>query len=93
MYKSEFSATVDRYCEQYGGVFNAHAHVDRFGTLLDNVESSGASENPLTSYSLWDKVTATEELHRGEAYSRASLTARIDRFLSESVACGTRGIP
>jgi cytosine/adenosine deaminase-related metal-dependent hydrolase len=56
------------------------------------MKAGGASENPLTSYSLWDKVTATEALHRGKAYSRASLTARIDRFLSESAACGTRRI-
>lgn len=90
MYRSEFSTTVDRCCDHYGGTFNAHAHVDRFGTLLDSARAQGRTDNPLTSYSLWDKVTATGALHRGKAYSRASLTARIDRFLSESAACGTR---
>lgn len=92
MYKSEFSLTLEHYCAQFGGVFNAHTHVDRFATLLENTAGQPEDSNPLTSYSLWDKVTATEKLHRGRAYSRASLTERIDRFLLESAACGTRRI-
>lgn len=92
MYKSNFSLTVDSYCREYGGTFNAHTHVDRFSTLLVNEQTGGRAENPLTSYSLWDKVTATEILHRGAAYTRESLTERMDRFLTESAACGTRRV-
>jgi cytosine/adenosine deaminase-related metal-dependent hydrolase len=92
MYKSQFSLTLDYYCEQFGGLFNAHAHVDRFATLLESMKAQGKNDNPLTSHSLWDKVTATETLHRGTAYSKSSLMERIDRFLSESEACGIRRI-
>jgi cytosine/adenosine deaminase-related metal-dependent hydrolase len=92
MYKSQFSLTLDRYCEQFGGLFNAHTHVDRFATLLESMKAQGKDDNPLTSHSLWDKVTAIETLHRGTAYSRSSLMERIDRFLSESEACGIRRI-
>ena len=89
---SEFFLTLERFCEQFGGTFNAHAHVDRFATLLEDVDARYEGTNPLTTYSLWDKVTTTETLHRGRAYTRDSLTERIDRFLSESAACGTRRI-
>ena len=92
MYKSEFSLTLERYCAGFGGTLNAHTHVDRFSTLLENMSGQDENSNPLTSYSLWDKVTATQKLHRGRAYSRASLTERIDQFLGESASCGTRRI-
>lgn len=92
MYKSRFFLTLDHYCKQFGGMFNAHAHVDRFATLMEDMDAQDNNDNPLTSYSLWDKVTATKTLHGGTAYSRPSLTERIDRFLSESEACGIRRI-
>lgn len=92
MYKSQFFLALDQYCRQFGGIFNAHAHADRFSTLLESMEAQGAHDNPLTSYSLWDKVTAIETLHHGNAYSRSSLTERINRFLSKSEACGIRRV-
>ncbi len=92
IYKSSFALTVEQYCRECGGTFNAHCHVDRFATLLDSAEGEGADHNPLTSYSLWDKVTTTATLHRGRAYSRDSLAERIDRFLEISARCGTRRV-
>lgn len=91
-YKSSFTLTVERYCRQFGGTFNAHTHVDRFATLLEGTAGGDPDHNPLTSYSLWDKVTTTASLHQAAAYSRSSLLERMDRFLTESVNCGTRRI-
>jgi len=91
-YKSSFTLTVEDYCRRFGGTFNAHTHADRFATLMASTDGKEPDENPLTSYSLWDKVTTTSDLHAGPAYSRTALTERIDRFLTLSAQCDTRRV-
>lgn len=89
---SAFYGALERELTHNGGLFNAHAHVDRYATLDPRFFGSGADMQAPTSYPLWDKVDVTPELHRGPAYTRWSLRERMTAFLSQSAACGVRRV-
>lgn len=88
--KSEFYQLVEATVRKYGGLFNAHLHLDRSSTLhrrylehmsIDPVEAS--------SYPLRVKQNLTGDLHRGPAYERDDLKRRITENLDYMIECGT----
>lgn len=89
---SAFYGALERELTRNGGLFNAHAHVDRYDTLDPRFLGSGADMQARTGYALWDEVDVTPDLHRGPAYTRRSLRERMTAFLAESEACGVRRV-
>ncbi len=87
MHSDGFHRALEHELSRNGGLFNAHAHVDRYATLRSRFLGTGDIP-PLTSYALWDKVDVTPELHRGPAYTRSSLRERMTAFMSDCEACG-----
>lgn len=92
MHRNFFYQALDVEVARHGGLFNAHAHVDRYATLEPRFHGLDDDSQPLTSYALWNKVDATASLHHGPAYTRSSLSERISRFLAESEACEVKRI-
>lgn len=88
MHRNHFYRTLDAELARHGGLYNAHTHVDRFATMEAHVQGSVDDAQPLSSCALWNKVDATDALHRGVAYTRRSLAERMELFLTESEACG-----
>jgi len=75
----------------YGGWFNAHAHIDRADTLderylahkiMDPIEAS--------SYPLSVKQSMTGDLHTGPAYEKEDLERRMDEMLDLMKGLGVR---
>ena len=76
---------------QLGGMFNAHLHLDRYGTL-DNRYLAPAQLRILeASYiSLHRKHSLIGVLHEGPAFDRDDLERRVNEALDTMVSCGTR---
>ena len=81
---------LDAAIKQQGGMFNAHLHLDRAGTL-DEVYMEGIGHRILdTSHiSLHRKHSLIANLHSGKAYEPADFNRRVNAFLDEMVACNT----
>jgi hypothetical protein len=75
---------------ELGGMFNAHLHLDRAGTL-DDAYMADAGHRILeqSHISLHRKHGLIGALHTGPAYNPDDLTARVDACLDEMVACNT----
>lgn len=78
--------------QEYGGFFNAHAHLDRADTLPD-IYLGHINTTPLeVSFSpLKVKQNLTGDLHRGIAYTEEDLRARMTRVIERQIAYGTTG--
>lgn len=73
-----------------GGMFNAHLHLDRSGTLDEvYMESSGHRVLDASYLSLNQKHGLIADLHRGRAYDPADFKRRINGYLDEMVAVNT----
>lgn len=76
-----------------GGFYNAHAHLDRADTLLDdylghiNTSPLEASFQPLSV-----KQNLVGDLHRGLAYTEDDLRKRMARVVERLMAYGTTGL-
>jgi len=76
-----------------GGFYNAHAHLDRADTVLDeylgqiNTTPLDASFLPLSV-----KQNLTGDLHRGTAYTEEDLRERIMRVIERLITYGTKGL-
>lgn len=88
--KSEFYRLVQSAVEKYGGLFNAHLHLDRSSTL-DRRYLEHMSMDPIeaSSYPLRVKQNLTGDLHRGPAYERDDLKRRIGMNLDQMIELGT----
>lgn len=75
---------------EMGGMFNAHLHLDRAGTL-DEVYMEGAGHRILeTSYvSLHKKHSLITELHKGRAYEFNDLNDRVNAYLDIMISVNT----
>ena len=89
--KSEYYEFLEQAVKKYGGLFNAHLHLDRAGTLqrkylkhmsMDPIEAS--------SYSLKVKQNLTGDLHRGPAYEKEDLKKRMQQQLDIMIQAGTK---
>jgi len=76
--------------EKLGGVFNAHLHLDRAGTL-DDVYLAGIGYHVLDNshVSLHRKHSMISDLHQGPAYQSEDLRQRVNAYLDTMVAVGT----
>ena len=75
---------------KFGGMFNAHLHLDRSGTLDEvYMESSGHHVLDASYVSLSQKHGLITDLHRGRAYDPADFKRRINAYLDEMVAVNT----
>lgn len=81
---------LDTAIRQLGGMFNAHLHLDRAGTLDEvYMESIGHRILDTSHISLHQKHGMITNLHKGRAYTPEDFNRRVNAFLDEMVACNT----
>jgi cytosine/adenosine deaminase-related metal-dependent hydrolase len=85
-----FQGRLDTRIAELGGMWNAHLHLDRAGTL-DEIYLQGSGHQILeTSYiSLLEKHSLIKDLHRGPAYETQDLVERANAYLDILVATHT----
>lgn len=88
---SPFYDRLRTHIDQRGGMWNAHLHLDRAGTLDDiYLRTAGHSVWESSHVSLHEKHALIGALHRGKAYQRDDLRVRASAFIDAMVAVGTR---
>lgn len=89
--KSEYFERLAKNVNKYGGLFNAHLHLDRASTL-DKKYLEHMSMDPVeaSSYPLSVKQNITGDLHRGLAYERNDLARRMEDQLDIMIELGTK---
>lgn len=77
-----FHRQLDARIAELGGMWNAHLHLDRAGTL-DEIYMQGSGHRVLeTSYiSLLKKHKLIRDIHRGPAYETEDLVERVNQVL------------
>jgi cytosine/adenosine deaminase-related metal-dependent hydrolase len=76
--------------DELGGMFNAHLHLDRAGTLDDYYwQESGIRMADISSVALLDKHAMIKTLHTGPAYQVNNLKQRVNAYLDTMVAVNT----
>ena len=90
---NEFEKALKNYVKQYGGWFNAHAHIDRSHTMKRKYYEH-ADMNPwqISNYPLVIKQHVTGDLHEGKAYTKEDLILRISGTLEEMINMGYKRI-
>lgn len=85
-----FYQRLDEAIRKLGGMFNAHLHLDRAGTL-DDTYLAGIGYHVLDNshVSLHRKHSMISDLHRGPAYQSRDLHERVNAYLDMMVAVGT----
>ena len=87
--QSPFFARIRAAAKAFGGLHNAHLHLDRAGTLeLPSDETSGSGQDA-SSLSLSKKHGLIPRIHSGPFYEAQSLSERLDYYLDRMVAAGT----
>ena len=86
---SPFELLVLEVVETHGGLYNAHAHLDRAGTL-DDIYLAHIGTTPLiaSNLPLSVKQNAVGNLHTGPAYSRENLEWRMRDQIERQIALG-----
>lgn len=88
MHKNLFFKKLEEHVNSFGGLYNAHTHIDRYNTAGQEYLPPDINYQELEVFRIWDKQSATKILHRGKAYSRKSLQARMAKFLKNSIKIG-----
>src|SRR5262245_65672148 len=85
-----FYQKLDAAIAGLGGMFNAHLHLDRAGTL-DEVYMEEAGHRILENshVSLHEKHSLITELHKGRAYESNDLDERVNAYLDVMIAVNT----
>lgn len=81
-----FFARLREAAAGLGGLFNAHLHLDRAGTL-EATDSGGDRKTP--ALSLWQKHGLIPSIHASEFYEAGNLSARLDYYLDRMIEAGT----
>lgn len=74
----------------YGGMFNAHLHLDRAGTYhatVDIFREQGVADG--TALPLSGKHAIIPAIHASHCYDPPELYRRVDGFIQDMIACGT----
>jgi hypothetical protein len=88
--RSPFFALLRARTKALGGLFNAHLHIDRAGTLDDRYFAANAISVLDNSHiSLQRKHHLIGAVHAGPAYRRDDLVARANATIDIMVAAGT----
>jgi cytosine/adenosine deaminase-related metal-dependent hydrolase len=92
-YESDYHKMLSQLVSKYGGYINAHTHLDRANTI-ERKYLSHMSMDPVeaSSYSLKVKQNLTGDLHRGAAYQKEDLEARMACQLEKAINFGTSQI-
>jgi cytosine deaminase len=82
-----------RLTEIFGGIYNAHAHLDRAYTLEDKfLRHIGTTPLEASNLPLSVKQNLVGDLHKGEAYTEESLRERLRYALDRQIAYGVTRI-
>lgn len=89
-YKSPFYNELDRAIRDQGGMFNAHLHLDRAGTI-EAKHVNGIDIDPLENshISLEQKHSMIANIHNSSAYDPLDLAKRVNYYLDIMVSVGT----
>lgn len=85
--RTPFFEQLYAHIEEYGGMFNAHLHLDRALTMNSGKENT---YDPSVHVSLHEKHQRIADIHAGPAYDADSLISRVNTTLDVMIACGTR---
>ena len=89
-YHTPFYDELDRKITDLGGIFNAHLHLDRAGTIEEKyMRASGIQQQESSSISLAQKHSLISILHNGPAYDTADLSGRVASYIEMMIAAGT----
>lgn len=87
--RTPFFESLYGWISEFGGLFNAHLHLDRALTL--GMTTTGkASYDPSVHVSLHEKHHRIADIHAGPAYDADNLRERVNLVLDTMVACQTR---
>lgn len=87
---SVFYTRLRAAIREQGGMFNAHLHLDRAGTLDERYLAHVDFRILDASYkSLHEKHSVIHDIHAGPAFERDDLARRVNAALDEMVAVGT----
>ncbi|GMU73613.1 MAG: hypothetical protein HS109_13605 [Burkholderiales bacterium] len=87
---SVFYSRLREAIRQQGGMFNAHLHLDRAGTLDERYLAHVGFRILEVSYkSLHEKHSVIHDIHAGPAFERDDLARRVNEALDEMVAVHT----
>jgi len=87
--RSPFFALLRARTEALGGLFNAHLHIDRAGTLDDRYFADAISVLDNSHISLQRKHHLIGAVHAGPAYRHDDLVNRANATIDVMVAAGT----
>jgi cytosine/creatinine deaminase len=90
--ETPFFAALRQRVGELGGLFNAHLHLDRSGTLeqTSTMLSAQQAEAELSSLSLSAKHSLIPAIHASQCYEPSRLRERVNDFLKLMVQAGTR---
>lgn len=76
----------------YGGLFNAHLHIDRSGTLeaTEKILQDMRFSSSQSSISLAQKHSLIPMIHSSECYNEELLHKRVEDYLEMMIMCGTQ---
>lgn len=87
---SSFEREVLGHVQKLGGFYNAHAHLDRAGTLDPAyLAHIGTTSLEASSFPLSVKQDLVGDLHKGLAYTEKDLRERMSREIERQIAFGT----
>lgn len=93
MVETSFFTALRSRIEAYGGVFNAHLHLDRAGTLDDTIRLLGSSDAAVptarSALSLAAKHAIIPLIHTSSCYDPPQLRSRVAHHLDLLVETGT----
>lgn len=88
--KTIFYKQLEKRIQALGGLFNAHLHLDRAGTLDDYYwGGSDINVSELSSVTLTQKHAMIPTLHAGPAYQTSDLKRRVNEYLDTMVSVNT----
>jgi cytosine deaminase len=72
-----------------GGLFNAHLHIDRSGTLNDTIKIINSDQGASSHISLKKKHSIIPAIHESDCYSSKNLSTRVSEYIQMMIAVGT----
>jgi len=87
--KTDFETEIRSFVREFGGFFNAHAHIDRAFTFDDKyLGHIGKTVSDLSGLTLAEKQDLVGAIHEGKAYEKEDLEERMKKVLDESIGYG-----
>jgi cytosine/creatinine deaminase len=88
--KTPFYIKLEEHISSLGGMFNAHLHLDRAGTLDERFFEEVNEDIVNNSYiSLHEKHHLIKNIHHSSAYAKEALKSRVNDYLDMMIDCNT----